>query len=213
MGIYEIDYEKEISPLLHLQFGKSALILRQCFDPTRGGLQMTRYTGKPISSVEEAENTIMGLGLKYTDSLPELPFAIRRQCAYVAQGCRRGFGNNVLMHPNLAAQINEELGTDRTEIRVGRWFSKGKLRKFSNEGDIRIWCSDHMPEYTFIAYYKGKNKFDSAAILIEDTDLTLSMVIPPDTYRCIKTESYIRYTEVINKDSQDISVELIISGI
>lgn len=96
--------------------------------------------------------------------------AIRRQANYVALRSRRGFGNIVLMHPAMIAQI------DRMDLvppqyfqgvgeKHGRWERVGEVPKWNYRGST-VYCSDHLPMDEAFVLYRGHD-YDAGAVALD----------------------------------------------
>ena len=120
-----------------------------------------------VDSVEEAEDLLFSGAAKATEPWDGLPFALRRQAAYLAHRNRRGYANLLFMSPSMWEKLpKDQLFLDWNEFGTqhGRWFYRGILRKFDNSGS-RIFTCDSVPENTAYVAYKGLSDVDAVAHL------------------------------------------------
>jgi hypothetical protein len=168
-----ISYDKSDSPILSIQKGEKAFLLRLMKD--RDHYYMSSIVAltptKQFSTLEKAENYILQYHsifvYKHVESESHLPFLMRAQAAYVAHDTRQGFGNTLLMHPSLAARITEPLAPVKQNI--GRWTHAGGIWKHVGKWSIDLYTSKNLPPNEFYVLYKNGVLHAEAAAIHRDT--------------------------------------------
>lgn len=132
---------------------------------------------RSVTSIEDAENRLFNMAHSATESWDQLPFALRRQAALVANRGRRGYANQFLMHPSMAHRIHLEnwLDGERFMFRpVGRWFEMGVMPKRDRWGST-VYVSEHLPENEAYVFYKNSSADAPAMVLCNDDALVLAI--------------------------------------
>lgn len=125
-----------------------------------------------VDSIDEAEDLLFSQAGEVIEKYEALPFALRRQCSLLALKNRRGYANLIFTTPEIREQIpTHQLHVDKLnsgEV-VGRWYTRGVLRKFDKQGS-QLFVSDCVPQHTAFVAYKGASNLDSVGLLFKTVE-------------------------------------------
>jgi hypothetical protein len=124
-----------------------------------------------FNSLYDAERHIISMAeTAYEDisDLAVLPFAIRRQAAYVASRSRRGFANAVMMNQrlyNLLTSVEDLLPIKPEEpTKLGYWTVGGSINKWGDSG-LLVFISDVIADNEAVIMYSGHHVYGKPQML------------------------------------------------
>lgn len=199
------------TPILPTQTGKMGQVVSMRCDDSRMSMFFRQVMGKSIANIDEAEDAFLSHAHVAIEVRPDgeeggrwMAFAIRRQAAHVACRWRRGYGNVLLMHPDMIDVIGpDNFVTDEhfegAGTRVGRWTRTAELPKWNHRGST-VFCSDHLPMNEAYVLYLGQMSHDAGAVLLDHGDGAFSMFTQgDDNVVGAKADSYV--TRIIFKEA------------